>query len=434
MPQPSASHTPLTYLRCTLDYPSLDEFVAGYGRNLSNAAVFLPMREPLDVGSGVRFELVLADSQIALRGEGTVSVRAPYEPGAPERLHGVGLRISKLDAASRGVLERVVAYKVTHPGEFFEPARDPILSPLSPFAFVAPSEAPSGKPAVATVASVATQKPATVTTDAPATQKPAIATTEAAATQKPAMGTADVAALSKPVASRVEPVAAQKPATVTLDVPLAAKPTAASVEPTAAQKPATAAVAPAVAQPATAAREPAASQRTPLRPLTIPRATLPSKGTPKPSAQTPLVALNQTSSDKTPVPSGGSVAQSAQTPKLRPTDSAQTPRVELPVPAAASGPRRVVSDSTKTPSPSAMTPVVTLDAALKEPTRGQPAPGPSPSGRSSGRSSPDERSRHDADQELAALRTPASARSAPPPDAAKRLQELLTRRPSGGKD
>ena len=52
-------------LCCTLDYPALDDFIARFGRNLSRAGLFLPMREPLEVGSAVRFEVVLSDARVA---------------------------------------------------------------------------------------------------------------------------------------------------------------------------------------------------------------------------------------------------------------------------------------------------------------------------------------------------------------------------------
>lgn len=134
-------------------------------------------------------------------------------------------------------------------------------------------------------------------------------------------------------------------------------------------------------------------------------------------------------SQKTPV---GTAQQSAETPRLRPTDSAQTPKVELPLPAAASGPRSPVSDSTRTPASSSKTPL-------------RSARTPSPSTHTPARSQrtpiialPPERSAsaQAADDELATLRTPASARnlSANSPDASKRLQDLLARRPGGGKD
>jgi Tfp pilus assembly protein PilZ len=401
----------VTSLRCSLDYSRLDDFVTRFARNLSRAGVFLPMREPLELGSPVRFEIVLADAQVALRGEGTVSFRAPYEPGANDRLHGIGIRLTKLDAPSREVIERVMAYKATHPAEFFEPARDPILAPSSPFAFVAPPEPAPTKAAAASESArpVASPHGEPVKTAVAATGAGAQATGAQPAVQAVAPAPTAPPTVS-PVPTPVTAPAAATPAAVAPPVGAVSAPTATTT------------------QTPVVSKEPPASQKTPLRPISIPRATLPSKGTPRPSAQTPLVALGAQGSDKTPVPTGGDGAASVQPAKSRPSDSAQTPKVELPLPAAASGPRRWPSDSTKTPSHSSMTPVVRLDAALKESSRSQPAPSSTTSGR--GRT-PDERSRHEADEELASLRTPASPRSAATPDASKRLQELLTRRPSG---
>lgn len=477
MPQPSASPGPVTSLRCTLDYPRLDDFVVRYGRNVSRAGVFLPMREPLEVGSTVRFEVMLAEGQVALRGEGTVSFRAPYEPGAGDRLHGIGLRFSRLDGHSREMIERVMAYKATHQAEFFEPARDPVLTPPSPFAFVSPTALSPAAPAPAVVAPAvvaatvvappnlaplaAAQAPvvqtaaaptlATVTTAGPTAVAPQAAPTPVA--PPPAVSAASVvaeasasavavpkpaaaspaeapAALKFPSPTASEPIAASKPAaTGAAEASTAAKPTSdatAGTVGTIEAKPS-----PPAAGPALTSKESPASQKTPLRTVTIPRASL----TARPSSQTPLVAMSLQNSAKTPVPTGDPDS-SRQTPKLRASDSAQTPKVELPVPAAASEPRRPVSDSARTPRHSATTPVVNPEAAVKEAARSPGMTGQAPSststGRGTGRSAPDERSRHDTDEELSALRTPASSRSAPSPDATKRLQELLGRRPGSG--
>lgn len=467
MPQPSASPGPVTSLRCTLDYPRLDDFVVRYGRNVSRAGVFLPMREPLEVGSTVRFEVMLAEGQVALRGEGTVSFRAPYEPGASDRLHGIGLRFSRLDGHSREMIERVMAYKATHQAEFFEPARDPVLTPPSPFAFVSPTAlspavvapavvAPANLAPLAAAQTPVVQTAVASTSVAAATAAPTVVAPQAAASPAaplPAVSAAPVvaeasasavavpkpapaspaeapAALKAPLPIANEPIAASKPAaTGAAEASTAAKATSdatAGTVGTIETKP----IAPA-ASPALTSKESPASQKTPLRTVTIPRASL----TARPSSQTPLVAMSLQNSAKTPVPTGDPDS-SRQTPKLRASDSAQTPKVELPVPAAASEPRRPVSDSARTPRHSATTPVVNPEAAIKEAARSPGMTGQAPSststGRGTSRSAPDERSRHDMDEELSALRTPASSRSAPSPDATKRLQELLGRRPGSG--
>ncbi len=131
-------------------------------------------------------------------------------------------------------------------------------------------------------------------------------------------------------------------------------------------------------------------------------------------------------SQRTPV---RATQQSAETPRLRPTDSAQTPKIELPVPAAASGPRGLPSDSTRTPAQSARTPV----NSARTPAR---------SARTPIIALPPERaaSAQATDDELTALSSPGGSRSVATnsPEGTRRLQDLLARRqgsgPASGKD
>lgn len=116
-------------LRCTLDYADLDTFVAHYGRNVSTRGVFLPAQEPPSVGTAVRFEVVLASGQLVLHGEGVVVWQAPLDPSHTDQLHGMAVRFLRLDAPSRAVIERIVAYKAAHPAAFFETTPDPLTSP-----------------------------------------------------------------------------------------------------------------------------------------------------------------------------------------------------------------------------------------------------------------------------------------------------------------
>jgi len=412
MPQPSASPLPLASLRCTLDYPALDDFIARFGRNLSRAGLFLPMREPLEVGSAVRFEVVLSDARVALRGEGVVSFRAPYEPGANERLHGMGVRFTRLDGHSREVIERVMAYKAAHREEFFEPARDPILTPPSPFAFVAPLAAatpaptpsPAPAPAASAVAAPAVVVPAVVAPAvvAPAVVAPAVVVPAAAA---PAVVAAAAVAPAAIAAAPVSTVPATMGTSSSVAVPTA---------------PAVTTPAPAVIVPAptpTLSASPAA----PITATMTPAAPAPASSVPATAATTPpsAAAAVPSPSQRTPVMSQRtpvrSAAHSAQTPRLRPTDSAQTPRVELPVPAAASGPRAPMSDSARTPATSSRTPARSARTPII----------PMPASRTA--------SAQAADDELSALRSPSKARVVPAnsPEAVERLQDLLSRRPSG---
>lgn len=121
-------------LRCTLDYPDLDGFVRGYGRNLSAGGLFIPTREPPAVGTLLRFELRLRRGGTILRGEGTVTQKLG---------EGVAVRCSRLDAAGRAVLEKALAYKAAHPADYFEAVADPYAT-TAPAAEPAPASTSSG--------------------------------------------------------------------------------------------------------------------------------------------------------------------------------------------------------------------------------------------------------------------------------------------------
>lgn len=117
-----------TALRLELAYPDTQSFIERYAGNLSLGGVFLPTREPLPPGTRLRFEIVLLGGHAVLRGEGEVAWSAPPDPARPERPYGLGVRLSRLDAESRQVLERALAYRAAHPDRFSIEAPDPFAT------------------------------------------------------------------------------------------------------------------------------------------------------------------------------------------------------------------------------------------------------------------------------------------------------------------
>lgn len=144
-------------VRFQLDYADGEAFVRGYAGNLSAAGMFIAAEEPPAVGTQLRFDVLLADERIILRGEGEVVWTAPSaldSAGAPEgdtALHGCGLRFLRLDAASHAVLRQVLAYQAAHPAQFFTELpdlyapRDPQSAAASPPALPSLQAAPAGR-------------------------------------------------------------------------------------------------------------------------------------------------------------------------------------------------------------------------------------------------------------------------------------------------
>lgn len=93
-------------LRIRLPYSTEEEFVDKYGANVARGGVFVATRALKPEGTGLAFEFVLADGSRLLRGEGVV-VKAQVDSGAGRT--GMTVRFVKLDAASKALVDRVVA-------------------------------------------------------------------------------------------------------------------------------------------------------------------------------------------------------------------------------------------------------------------------------------------------------------------------------------
>lgn len=93
-------------LRIRLPYTTEDEFIDKYGSNVARGGVFVATRALKPEGTGLAFEFVLADGSRLLRGEGVV-VKAQVDAGGGRS--GMTVRFVKLDAASKALVDRVVA-------------------------------------------------------------------------------------------------------------------------------------------------------------------------------------------------------------------------------------------------------------------------------------------------------------------------------------
>jgi molecular chaperone DnaK len=138
-----------------LSYGSVDEFVERFASNVSRGGLFIRTREPRPIGTHLAFELRLAGGETALKGEGIVRWIQQENPGAhPPAAPGMGVQFTALEAASREVVERIVARKERS-------ATPPVVAPR-PLTTPAPTRAPtpvipdpSARPAGATPPPVA---------------------------------------------------------------------------------------------------------------------------------------------------------------------------------------------------------------------------------------------------------------------------------------
>jgi uncharacterized protein (TIGR02266 family) len=116
MDQPSSVDESGITLRIKFKSETVDHFIARYGADVSPGGIFIRTRDPLGVGTSLRFEFNLANGQSLLNGNGTVVwVREPDQSRAGV-VPGMGVRFDKLTPESQNALGAILAGKGSKEG------------------------------------------------------------------------------------------------------------------------------------------------------------------------------------------------------------------------------------------------------------------------------------------------------------------------------
>jgi molecular chaperone DnaK len=95
-----------------LQYGSVDEFAERFAVNVSRGGIFIGSRDPKPVGTLLGFELKLTGGETVVRGKGVVRWIQAEDPAAhPPVAPGMGVQFTRLDDASRVLVERMVCTK-----------------------------------------------------------------------------------------------------------------------------------------------------------------------------------------------------------------------------------------------------------------------------------------------------------------------------------
>jgi uncharacterized protein (TIGR02266 family) len=109
-PTPKEPRGPVS-LRIKFRSASLDQFIERYAVDVSRGGIFIRTREPLAVGTQLRFDFQLQDAAPLLAGEGTIVWIRENDPSRAGVTPGMGVRFDKLTAASQPILEKILAEK-----------------------------------------------------------------------------------------------------------------------------------------------------------------------------------------------------------------------------------------------------------------------------------------------------------------------------------
>ncbi|WPB79397.1 TIGR02266 family protein [Archangium violaceum] len=317
-------------LRIRLPYATEEDFVEKYGANVARGGLFIATRSPKPEGTGLAFELVLADGGRLLRGEGLVVKSQAEGPRA-----GMTVRFVRLDAYSKALIDRILARRHHGTGSAARTADTAIPEPLA--------SPPAEKPR--------TEEPA---------QQPAPrpeATTGAAKRGRPVIS---AEALRKQAATPSAPIASPPPAAA----PKPAAPTQAAPKPAAPKPAAPKPAAPKPASPGTTAAPGSPGSATAPGPVST--APAPAPG---PAKQAAPAAPARAPAPKTPAPTQVVPPASAK-PAAAPS---APPRPPAPKPAAPSAPapEPVTPAAVTEPRIPAMPPVPEAPALADAP---RPAP------------------------------------------------------------
>jgi uncharacterized protein (TIGR02266 family) len=109
-PPTKESRVPVN-LRIKFRSETIEQFVERYAVDVSRGGIFIRTREPLAVGTQLKFDFQLQDTSPLMAGEGTVVWIREHDPTRAGVTPGMGVRFDKLTPASQPVLDKILADK-----------------------------------------------------------------------------------------------------------------------------------------------------------------------------------------------------------------------------------------------------------------------------------------------------------------------------------
>ncbi len=107
--------TPVT-LKIKFKSATLDQFIERYSVDVSHGGIFIRTKDPLAVGTQLRFEFQLQDASPLISGEGTVVWTREHDPARVGVAPGMGVRFDKLAPESQLVLDKILQMKAKDTG------------------------------------------------------------------------------------------------------------------------------------------------------------------------------------------------------------------------------------------------------------------------------------------------------------------------------
>lgn len=105
-----SKRTPVT-LKIKFKSATLDQFIERYAIDVSQGGIFIRTKDPLPVGTTMRFEFQLRDASPLIMGEGTVVWIREHSPNQAGVAPGMGVRFDRITESSQTVLDQILSQK-----------------------------------------------------------------------------------------------------------------------------------------------------------------------------------------------------------------------------------------------------------------------------------------------------------------------------------
>ena len=110
-------------LRAKYKSRTLDEFIEKYSRDISRSGMWIKSPKPPALGTLLKVEILLEDSSPVISAVGRVVKRREESEAGPDNPAGMGIRFLKLEDASQGTIDRIIALKGEDAGPHFDNIR-----------------------------------------------------------------------------------------------------------------------------------------------------------------------------------------------------------------------------------------------------------------------------------------------------------------------
>ncbi|MGB0678982.1 MAG: TIGR02266 family protein [Polyangiales bacterium] len=145
----------LVSLKVRFRSATVDDFIERYSIDISRGGLFIQSKNPMPIGTLLKFEFQLQDESRLIHGVGRVAwLRPASEPEDPDNPPGMGIKFIKMDPSSRALVNSIVEARGSSAGAFEEGSVPPpaAAEPAEPAPFFpeTPADAPRPDPADST--------------------------------------------------------------------------------------------------------------------------------------------------------------------------------------------------------------------------------------------------------------------------------------------